>query len=50
VVPTVAGWTLPLYELALLTTRYATATELRPELVLVTPEPRPLAPTEAGAA
>ena len=43
VVPTVAGWTLPLYELALLTARYATAKELRPELVLVTPEPRPLA-------
>jgi sulfide:quinone oxidoreductase len=43
VAPTVAGWTLPLYELALLTARHAHAAGLEPELALVTPEPRPLA-------
>jgi sulfide:quinone oxidoreductase len=43
VAPTVAGWTLPLYELALLTARYAEASRLERELTLVTPEPRPLA-------
>jgi sulfide:quinone oxidoreductase len=43
VVPEVGGWTLPLYELALLTARHAAARDLAPELVLVTPEPRPLA-------
>jgi sulfide:quinone oxidoreductase len=43
VAPTVAGWTLPLYELALLTARHAEASGLQAELMLVTPEPRPLA-------
>ena len=43
VAPTVAGWTLPLYELALLTARHAETSRLECELVLVTPEPRPLA-------
>jgi sulfide:quinone oxidoreductase len=43
VAPTVVGWTLPLYELALLTARHAAARNLERELVLVTPEPRPLA-------
>ena len=44
VAPTVAGWTLPLYELALLTARHAARrASCEPELVLVTPEPRPLA-------
>jgi sulfide:quinone oxidoreductase len=43
VAPTVAGWTLPLYELALLTARHAEASRLECELALVTPEPRPLA-------
>jgi sulfide:quinone oxidoreductase len=41
VAPTMAGWTLPLYELALLTARHAEGLEC--ELLLVTPEPRPLA-------
>jgi sulfide:quinone oxidoreductase len=43
VAPTVVGWTLPLYELALLTARHAADRGLRPEIVLVTPEQRPLA-------
>jgi len=43
VAPTVAGWTLPLYELALLTARHATTKHLQLELALVTPEQRPLA-------
>jgi len=43
VAPTVAGWTLPLYELALLTARHAETNRLERELVFVTPEPRPLA-------
>ena len=38
-----SGWTLPLYELALLTARHAPTGASRPELALVTPEPRPLA-------
>jgi len=42
VAPTVVGWTLPLYELALMTARHAAARDLQPELVLVTPEQRPL--------
>jgi sulfide:quinone oxidoreductase len=42
VVPEVGGWTLPLYELALLTARHAAARDLQPELVLVTPERWPL--------
>jgi sulfide:quinone oxidoreductase len=43
VAPTVVGWTLPLYELALLTARHAADRGLQPEIVLVTPEQRPLA-------
>ena len=43
VAPTVVGWTLPLYELALLTGRHAVTRGLQVELVLVTPEQRPLA-------
>jgi sulfide:quinone oxidoreductase len=43
VAPTVAGWTLPLYELALLTVRHAAAAKVECDLTLVTPEPRPLA-------
>jgi sulfide:quinone oxidoreductase len=43
VAPTITGWTLPLYELALLTARHARNRGLQPELALVTPEPRPLA-------
>ena len=42
VAPTVIGWTLPLYELALLTARHAAARNLKAELLLVTPEQRPL--------
>jgi sulfide:quinone oxidoreductase len=38
-----AGWTLPLYELALLTARHAVARDLAVELILITPEPTPLA-------
>jgi sulfide:quinone oxidoreductase len=40
VAPTLAGWTLPLYELALMTAHRAPDGA---ELLLVTPEPRPLA-------
>jgi sulfide:quinone oxidoreductase len=43
VAPTVVGWTLPLYELALLTGRHAITRDLQVELLLVTPEQRPLA-------
>ena len=43
VAPSMVGWTLPLYELALLTARHAAARRLDPNLVLVTPELRPLA-------
>jgi sulfide:quinone oxidoreductase len=43
VAPTVVGWTLPLYELALLTARHAATKRLRLEIALVTPERRPLA-------
>ncbi len=43
VAPTVAGWTLPLYELALLTARHAAAAKVECDVTLVTPEPRPLA-------
>jgi sulfide:quinone oxidoreductase len=49
VVPTVAGWPLPLYELALLTARHAEQKRLERQLVLVTPEPRPLALFGDGA-
>jgi sulfide:quinone oxidoreductase len=41
VAPTVVGWTLPLYELALLTAQRTAATA--PRLTLVTPEQAPLA-------
>jgi sulfide:quinone oxidoreductase len=43
VAPTVTGWTLPLYELALLTAQHAAGRALPRELSLITPEPRPLA-------
>jgi sulfide:quinone oxidoreductase len=43
VVPTLAGWSLPLYELALMTARHAAARSRAVDLSLVTPEPRPLA-------
>jgi sulfide:quinone oxidoreductase len=43
VAPSVVGWTLPLYELALLTARHARARRLEHHVLLVTPEPRPLA-------
>ena len=43
VAPTMVGWTLPLYELALLTGRHTITRDLQVELVLVTPEQRPLA-------
>src|SRR5215218_5666189 len=43
VAPSVVGWTLPLYELALLTARHAVASGLQADLRLVTPEPSPLA-------
>jgi sulfide:quinone oxidoreductase len=42
VAPTLAGWTLPLYELALLTARHAARRGIAAELVLVTPEATPL--------
>ena len=40
--PTLAGWTLPLYELALLTARHAAAAGVEAGLTVVTPEARPL--------
>jgi sulfide:quinone oxidoreductase len=43
VAPTAAGWLLPLYELALMTARHVADRGLDTELVLITPEPRPLA-------
>jgi sulfide:quinone oxidoreductase len=43
VAPSVVGWTLPLYELALLTARHATSNGLEASVLLVTPEPSPLA-------
>jgi len=43
VVPSVVGWSLPLYELALLTAREAARRGRPVELTLVSPEPRPLA-------
>jgi sulfide:quinone oxidoreductase len=43
VAPTLAGWTLPLYELALMTAQKIADDGLDAELVLITPEPRPLA-------
>jgi sulfide:quinone oxidoreductase len=43
VAPTLAGWTLPLYELALMTAQRVAAAGLDAELTLITPEARPLA-------
>jgi sulfide:quinone oxidoreductase len=43
IAPTLAGWTLPLYELALMTAQKIADDALDAELVLITPEPRPLA-------
>jgi sulfide:quinone oxidoreductase len=43
IAPTLAGWTLPLYELALMTAQKIADDGLDAELVLITPEPRPLA-------
>ena len=43
VVPGHVGWPLPLYELALLTAGRAFEMSLEPEIVLITPEDRPLA-------
>jgi sulfide:quinone oxidoreductase len=48
VAPTLAGWTLPLYELALMTARLVSDRGLDAELILITPEPRPLAVFGAG--
>jgi len=43
VAPTAAGWLLPLYELALMTAGRVADRGLGAELVLITPEPQPLA-------
>jgi sulfide:quinone oxidoreductase len=43
VAPTLAGWTLPLYELALMTGQRVATGGLDTELTLITPESRPLA-------
>jgi sulfide:quinone oxidoreductase len=43
IAPTSVGWTLPLYELALLTARTARQSEVDAEIVLVSREERPLA-------
>jgi sulfide:quinone oxidoreductase len=43
IAPTSIGWTLPLYELALLTARAARSSAVEPEIVLITREERPLA-------
>jgi sulfide:quinone oxidoreductase len=51
VVPTGTSWSLPLYELALMTARRAREAGADPDLTLVTPEERPLAvfgPEAAG--
>jgi sulfide:quinone oxidoreductase len=42
-IPTGVGWTLPLYELALLTTEHIADNHLDAHVVLVTPEEKPLA-------
>jgi sulfide:quinone oxidoreductase len=42
-VPTGVGWTLPLYELALLTAEHIADNHLDADVVLVTPEEKPLA-------
>jgi sulfide:quinone oxidoreductase len=43
VVPTGVSWSLPLYELALMTARQVASMGREPELILATPEPAPLA-------
>jgi sulfide:quinone oxidoreductase len=43
IAPTSVGWTLPLYELALLTARAARQSQAGAEIVLITREERPLA-------
>src|SRR5215207_1219860 len=43
IAPTSIGWTLPLYELALLTSHAARASAVEPEMALITREERPLA-------
>jgi sulfide:quinone oxidoreductase len=48
VAPALAGWSLPLYELAIMTGRLVHARGLDAELILITPEPRPLAVFGAG--
>jgi sulfide:quinone oxidoreductase len=42
-IPTGVGWTLPLYELALLTTEHIADNHLDAHVILVTPEEKPLA-------
>jgi sulfide:quinone oxidoreductase len=42
IAPTSIGWTLPLYELALLTRRAARGSGVEPEITLITREKRPL--------
>ena len=41
IVPPACGWSLPVYELALMTARRAAASGCSPRLHLVTPEPAP---------
>ena len=48
IAPTVAGWTLPLYELAIMTAGLISDRGLDAELILITPEARPLAVFGAG--
>ena len=48
VAPTIAGWTLPLYELAIMTAGLVRDRGLDAELILITPEARPLAVFGAG--
>jgi sulfide:quinone oxidoreductase len=48
VAPSLAGWTLPIYELAIMTGRLVRDRALDAQLILVTPEPRPLAGFGAG--
>ena len=43
IAPTSIGWTLPIYELALMTARAARRSQIDAELVLITREDRPLA-------
>jgi sulfide:quinone oxidoreductase len=48
IAPSLAGWTLPLYELAIMTGGLVRDRALDAELILITPEPRPLAVFGAG--